>query len=539
MPTTVILRFRDLSTPRGDTIRLHKEIIQSYGYVWWGWWALPQEKIPRNVFANFTSRIRSSGPMTIYLVDSGQCLSYRATLTDILVSQTDEPIDTPEPDKTPRYYLDRSCLAWFKFTSIESSNEDALKALSYDEVKDVLDDPTANDFQDKRIFSIQEMIGRLHRTIYFANPYDSRRHKCHEVVLAALRRPEHFVLEPVFKLSRYIIQLSDLHFSKDHHAFPKSDIPSGRSIASLIIEDLKRNYKDPPAAVVISGDLTWQGKPEEFDDALDLILKLRSVFELDPYYDLVVVPGNHDIVWAQQNEGDYDRKKPVQFPSHEAQKNYADFFVRALGLPPNDYLSLGRRYLLSNYVTLDILGLNSTRLEQKHFAGYGFVGLEQVEAAASSMGWSSKNERTTYRMMVLHHHVIPAAAVEEITTYDHNYSLTLDAGQIVYKALQLDTDLISHGHKHQPFISCVSRPPRTKAYDAGKSLAIHGAGSAGVEKNHLGLIGKNAYSIYEFDPQGTNLSIHAMSEDYKGFEPYWKLRLQRFPEQGLRPGNQS
>lgn len=37
MNSTLVLRFRDLSCPRGETINRHKEIIQEEGYVWWGW----------------------------------------------------------------------------------------------------------------------------------------------------------------------------------------------------------------------------------------------------------------------------------------------------------------------------------------------------------------------------------------------------------------------------------------------------------------------------------------------------------------------
>ena len=35
---TLVLRFRDLSTAKGDTINLHQEVIAQKGEVWWGWW---------------------------------------------------------------------------------------------------------------------------------------------------------------------------------------------------------------------------------------------------------------------------------------------------------------------------------------------------------------------------------------------------------------------------------------------------------------------------------------------------------------------
>ena len=45
---TVILRFRDLNT--SNTIKVHKDIIDLFGSVWWGWWAKPQEKVPIDEF---------------------------------------------------------------------------------------------------------------------------------------------------------------------------------------------------------------------------------------------------------------------------------------------------------------------------------------------------------------------------------------------------------------------------------------------------------------------------------------------------------
>lgn len=35
---TVILRFRDLVTAEGETIKKHIAVIEDCDYVWWGWW---------------------------------------------------------------------------------------------------------------------------------------------------------------------------------------------------------------------------------------------------------------------------------------------------------------------------------------------------------------------------------------------------------------------------------------------------------------------------------------------------------------------
>jgi hypothetical protein len=49
--SSIILRFRDLSTPAGTTtIDEHKKIISERGYVWWGWWHKQGETVPEQAY---------------------------------------------------------------------------------------------------------------------------------------------------------------------------------------------------------------------------------------------------------------------------------------------------------------------------------------------------------------------------------------------------------------------------------------------------------------------------------------------------------
>ena len=509
MPTSMVLRFRDLVA---ETIQEHRELIEQHGYVWWGWWNKPDEKIPRNTFASFQEIIKGTGLLCVYLVDSGRKLLYKAKLVDIKVSETEDVIACPEPEKTPGYYKAQKYKAWFRFTEIRDVSSGKIEKWTYDEVPDFLDDPTSTKFQDKRVFDVQEMLNRRHRTIYFIKPYDSRQHKHY---LIALEPPvefrKDFVTTPILRDSTYICHLSDLHFSDKHHGFALKPDRAHSSLLSLLDSDLKR-YRKAPAAVIISGDFTWQGRWEEYELAYDFINKFQGAAGLRPEH-FVFVPGNHDIQWSEQTGDDYDRSREVTNPPQKAEENYRKFFEKIFGFSPNEFFSMGRRYILENYVVLDIIGLNSCRLEQKPFAGYGYVGIEQVNKAAEAMLWQHGRHRVRYRVLVFHHHVIPVTPVEEITSYDRNYSLTLDAQQLTYKALELAVDLITHGHMHQPFASSFSRPAKGSKFSPSRSLAIHGAGSVGAKREHLGAIGKNSYSVYELDKEGIiTVRIRSSSE---------------------------
>src|SRR5258708_5197345 len=117
---SVILRFRDLSTPAGTTtVEQHKRIITEKGYVWWGWWHKQGETVPENAFREILVKIRQSGPYQIFLFDSGKYTVQRAWLLDIRWDAKLTPIPTPERDATPGYYGDSHYLAWFKLKDIE------------------------------------------------------------------------------------------------------------------------------------------------------------------------------------------------------------------------------------------------------------------------------------------------------------------------------------------------------------------------------------------------------------------------------------
>lgn len=529
MPETMVLRFRDLVV---ETVPEHQKIIAGPGHVWWGWWSRPSERIPRHTFAHFKGVIEREGSLPIFLIDSGREQLYRAALTDIRAADSETEIPSPDPDSTPIYYRSSDYKAWFRLTEITPIDQGELRAWSYDEVAEFVDDPYASRFQGKRIFSAREMLDRRHRTIYFLQKYLPE-HRDHLVELVPPLAPANFVTTPIFAPSSYIVHLSDLHFGRGHHAFAveAADEPRRRKLSTALIEDLRREYKGAaPAAVVISGDFTWQGTEEEYGWAAEFIGNLQSAYGLGPEH-FLVVPGNHDVQWTDP-EGDYDRTRPVSNSAEAANRNYRSFYKNVFGVLPNDDQSMGRRIVLRNFTAVDLLALNSSVLERRHFAGYGFVSLEQLERAASEMGWSGSERETHYRFLILHHHLVPVTPKEELA-YDRTYSLTLDAGQILFRALQLGVDVALHGHMHQPFVGSFSRAGRNTGFPPGRTLTIHGAGSAGVKRDHTGGVGKNSYTVLDFGRQYVTLRVRSWSEDYDGFGPDWACRMEPNPHGGL------
>jgi 3',5'-cyclic AMP phosphodiesterase CpdA len=343
-------------------------------------------------------------------------------------------------------------------------------------------------------------------------------------------QPQNFIREPIVGQSSFLLHLSDLHFGSEHGFVTTSDYPGKRTLARLIIDDLRNEVKlGSPAGVVISGDLTWRPEEEQFEMALDFIERLKSEFGLESYH-FIVIPGNHDIKWvddpAEKPIGDKAQK--VKFPAEEAKRNFRNFYTKLFGIPPNNFFSQGRRFLLNNYITVDVIGLSSSELEQTHFAGYGYVGAEQLQAAIREMGWEEGKPRTTYRLVTLHHHLMPVVPEEEIKGYDKNYSITLDAGYIIYGCLTREVDMVVHGHQHQPFTGAIMRSQGGKKFKAGRTLIVNAAGSAGVEKKHIPS-GNNFYTIYNFLPSRIEIRLRMKSDADVGFKEAegWGSELER------------
>jgi len=170
----MVLRFRDLID---ETIPEHRKYINTFGYVWWGWWNKPQEKVPYKELLHFREIIKDKGYMWIFLADSGTFRLYKAKLLEIDYNDNLERRECREIEKVPEYYFMAKYKVWFKFVNIEDAIPDEIREWSYDNPNDFLYGADQVIFQNKRILSIQEMLSQHHRTIYFIQPYDQKKHK--------------------------------------------------------------------------------------------------------------------------------------------------------------------------------------------------------------------------------------------------------------------------------------------------------------------------------------------------------------------------
>ena len=348
-------------------------------------------------------------------------------------------------------------------------------------------------------------------------------------------QPSLFATTPFVTKSDYILHLSDLHFNDLKHGFAMGpETEAKKRLSTIIHRTIATKFKDvPPAAIIVSGDLTYFAKPEEYEVAHEFLRTLRSAWGLDTHQ-FVVIPGNHDIAWEKSPPPAADGSVSLSGP--EAEKNYREFYHRFFGVAPNAFLSMGRRYILSNYNAVDVLAVNSSRLEQKDFPGHGYVSVQQFDEAYKAMGWQTDDSEIKHRLMVLHHHLVPVSAREDISAYDNRVSLSVDAGQIIHRALEAGVDLTLHGHMHQPFLSSIARPTDENSFPADRMLTIHATGSAGVKREYTGAVGKNAFSVIKFAPRG-GISIAVFTQSQQNAESFSEehvYKLETSPSGGTK-----
>ena len=111
---TIALRFADNFAPDGGTIAAHNEIIERYGYVWYG-------KLGAAVSQKVVDEIMINDNPKVLLIHSGKTGRYWAYIEGI-------QHETPEKNTIPEYYRNTAGLfkTWFKIVRIENAPSNVL-----------------------------------------------------------------------------------------------------------------------------------------------------------------------------------------------------------------------------------------------------------------------------------------------------------------------------------------------------------------------------------------------------------------------------
>jgi hypothetical protein len=516
-PETLILRFRDLV---GSTVAEHNAISAKAGKVWWGWWRKRGgETVPFAVFADMIQRIRGTGPLRIFLMDSGEKQVYEAACHDIRYDPGGAETPSPDAARTPAYYGHRSYPAWFELGPIAAAPADALRKLTYCRVEGFLaEESRYAEFHGKQVYSPEELVPQ-NRTIWFVRAYRATDSTHYVQLLDANRvNPSDFPARPLVTERSRFLWISDVHFSFDgHHGFA---LPGDKDDLRLdlwsALEQATRPFE--LAGALVSGDLTWKAAEKEYGAFRSFIASLLGKAGWENNYFLTICPGNHDLGFYKdpKSKGQIPKKVDAVF-----REQYEEIYRSLYYLKPNEFLCSGRRYVLMNGIPVEVVALNSNYLQQIEggFQGHGYVGEAQLKHAAQGMRWEASKApaNRAFRILMLHHHLIPVTYREDTKIGTHG-SIAFDANAVLEWAARHDVRLILHGHHHQPFCARVTIPVREGRHPDGQierwhDMMIVALGSTGVEIAHTGEVKKNVFGLLDFDPDGLTVSVRPVSPD--------------------------
>ncbi len=518
----VILRFRDLGQELGNTVRTHAELAADGG-CWWGWWKKTGERVPAEAFSHLRRLAQRKSGLPILLLDTGQKQLHTATCVEIYWDDPEGTTPSPDRERTPAYYQDTPVPAWFRLSElgVEPVDADALRDLTYVRVDEFFVSRRSgfDPYYGKVVFSVDE-LKQQERTIWFVRA--KRDHDRDHEISAVTLPPENFPEQHVVTPNRVILWLSDLHFGP-HHRFPLvSAEGGGKDLASALYTALESRAATDLAAVVVSGDLTWSAQDDEFDQVREFLRSVESWASLDARQ-VLVCPGNHDIRWSDEPAEKGAPASTDDAPA--ARRAYADFYRAVYGVPPNEYLSSGRRLLLGGAYPVEIVSVNSSLLDQQAglFQGHGYIGEKQLAHAAREMGWDASDPPVRpLRILMLHHHLVPVT-YRESAVLGRSYSVTLDAGAVADWVVDHRVDVVLHGHMHQPFASRLTRPSARRGdLDEWRTTHLFALGSTGVEIDHLDHK-ENTFALLRFGAD-LEVSVHTV-DPIKPSSDLWSTRI--------------
>lgn len=517
-----LFRFRDLVEL---TLDAHRAVLQQKGSCWWGWWKRPSEPGHLPVWEALQAKA-VGGPVEIGLFDSGAGTVHRARITEVIPPERDHfdafvPVRPPRDDDEliPEYYRrSNGSRAWMRLVSIDNDPTEFFGHASLAEPPPLphYSEAALAHLKDKVILDAAELRA-MDTTIWHVRPL-VRGDTAERFLAASVGVSSPVSASPVACTGDWLLHLTDPHFSLDphrgqhrwaldageHHVYP--------TLADAVHRALQ-NANRSVGAVLVTGDLTFRGDPGEFDIARRELFKLTNGLLGLSLDHLVVVPGNHDIVWTAQDA--YDPERLVTAAPPEATGPYRTFFQGLFRYDASPELSMARRYVMPGGHLVDIVAVNSSSLEQgrNYLAGMGRIQEHAYTAAANELGWH-RNRGGALRVLALHHHVALTENLETPTEYAKGFGIAIDAPRVLRRAGRDGVHLVLHGHKHRVFLWRVQSyelPEHTQdRWDLG-AVNIVGGGSAGSTDTEAG---KNYFQLVRF--HGGTVEVELYRSDQGG-----------------------
>ncbi|HEV7962463.1 MAG TPA: metallophosphoesterase, partial [Actinoplanes sp.] len=328
----------------------------------------------------------------------------------------------------------------------------------------------------------------------------------------------------------FLLHLSDLHLSPpaehetvgDHkiNVIPLQDRVRRTELIRATLRELGRALEKagrPLDAVVVSGDVTYQGRSDGFALLPDTLDELRNV--LPPPERILIVPGNHDVQWYTE---------PSSPTRYEHFVKLREFGYRTPLLEGIDFDGYGEMFaqraaaptVVAEDGSFVLVGLNTA-----NHCGVEMAISPEVQAAVAMLSGRAGTDRHVrillddwrargrfdiarlgphqqrhasdalradapdgaVRIAVMHHQLLPISPDEEVKPFE---ALT-NLGEVRDFLAGNGIDLLLHGHKHVEHMYADRYRPNLRGLDSSiRKLLVCSAGTVGLGQPYGGEMAK-------------------------------------------------
>lgn len=319
--------------------------------------------------------------------------------------------------------------------------------------------------------------------------------------------------------------LSDLHIGHDARGrdlCPHADSKAIDPVYKDTFFKFLRSAQIRADYLVIPGDITHEAQPAEFDLASNFIADTARVLGTKKKKTrVIIVPGNHDVDWAEMSLPDSTGFRQNQ--RYAPLRNGKWIFGRIMRSGGQCLLD-PPYFRIWDFADLLVLAYNSAwHDDPKISTHHGLIAADHIQQLERKVGQIDLSS-SRLKLFLAHHH--PVQYSDPIPD-EPDFSAMTNAGNLLALLRKNHFDVLIHGHKHVPNFG-------TYVVDASFPLVILGAGSfsAMLDTRWSGLV-NNQFHIVTVEGRDTKTGYvfgfvqswtYLCSRGWVPSEPYTGIR---------------
>ena len=315
-----------------------------------------------------------------------------------------------------------------------------------------------------------------------------------------------------------ILVISDLHIGEK--ARGKDLCPNGSN--KWLDENYKQDFinyirRENIAAnyIVITGDISDSATPEQFEVGYRFVKEIADVANV-PYDNILIVPGNHDVDWRILDIAENQTGRSLEYRKKHRYDSLIDGFNNEF---VKTELINEPYYYIWDFADLLVVGFNSAWNDEKNVKVHnGEILNATIEDIETDLLRKNINKEKI-KLFITHHHLFQFS---DPISQDPDYSIMINAENILQMLSRNRFDMIIHGHKHIPRI-------KTLEMDSLHPLSLLCAGSFSVilDQRLSGCV-LNSFHLVHFEGRDTKTDrIYGYVENYSFSSPHKWLKSEK------------